>query len=373
MSTGDDDRDDTLLDRLNNIVEEGDEEGESIAEDYSIDADIFFEEVDRKEDDETIEEEEEEDDNYDENAATRMDYQWEVRLPDEGSESASYASDLQFSGLSFEDMAQADDSVAYDGTSVGTSDDSSKSKRMFPSRKSINRGSGGSAHSAPLRRLSPIPAATRRRVSINVPMNNPQPRNTLSAPRRRKSVAFKRVSVGESHSDDEESSGSSIRMSASGRFFPRSIRRTSYASSGTSALGGRSYASFDSMDQAMLTLDQGGASDWENVVAAAAVVAAGTAGGNKRSHTQFATGDNVLVFLNVLNHTNSVDSRDAFTINPVNKFGFPRGEGKTSEEQQGPYVYVLATVKNVHFDEDLRYYTVARADCGTEQRADTGK
>ena len=127
------------------------------------------------------------------------------------------------------------------------------------------------------------------------------------------------------------------------------------------------------MDQAMSNLGQGGAEEWESVVAAAAVVAAGVTSGNMRSHTQFAVDDNVLVFLNVLNHTNSVDSREVFTVNPVNKYGFPRGEGKTTQEQHGPYVYVLATVKKVHFDEDLRYYTVARADCGTEQRADTGK
>ena len=375
MSKGNDDRDDQLLDRLNNIVEEGDEEGESMAEDYSIDADIFFEET-GQEDDETFEEGEE-DDNYDEDAATPMDYQWEARVPDEGSDTtASYASDLQFSGLSFDDIGVAEDSVTNDGTSVATSEDSGK-RPSFSSPRSAYRGSGGSAHSAPLRRLSPMPSATatRRRVSINVPMNSPQPRPPLPSTRRRKSVSYKHMAAGTPFAsradDDESSSNSSLRMSASGRFFSRHTRTPSYSSSVTSAFGGRSYSSYDSMDHAMSTLDQGG--EWENVVAAAAVVAAGTAGGNMRSHTQFAVDDYVLVFLNVLNHTNSEDSRDAFTVNPVNKFGFPRGEGKTAEEQNGPYVYVLATVRKVHFDEDLRYYTVARADCDTEQRADTGK
>lgn len=383
MSTGDDDRDETLLDRLNNIVEEGDEESESIAEEYSLEADIFFGEAGQEGDDDSMEEEEEDD--YDEDAAPPMDYQWEQRVPEEGSDSASYTSDLQFSALSFDDLAQADDSVAYDatsvGTSVGTSEGSSR-RPSFSAQTSINRNSGSSVHSAPLRRLSPMPtaAATRRRVSINVPMNSPQVQSaqarTAASTRRRKSVSYKHLASSSqygSRSDDEESSASSIRMSTSGRLFSRNGRRTSYGSSVTSAFGGRSHTSyeFDSMDHAMSNLDQGGAEEWESVVAAAAVVAAGVTSGNMRSHTQFAVDDNVLVFLNVLNHTNSVDSRDVFTVNPVNKYGFPRGEGKTTQEQHGPYVYVLAAVKKVHFDEDVRYYTVARADCGTEQRADT--
>ena len=46
----------------------------------------------------------------------------------------------------------------------------------------------------------------------------------------------------------------------------------------------------------------------------------------------------------------------------------PRNEA----EKTGRYTYVLATVKHVHFDEDDRYYTVVRADTGTEQRTDSG-
>lgn len=55
----------------------------------------------------------------------------------------------------------------------------------------------------------------------------------------------------------------------------------------------------------------------------------------------------------------------------VNKHGFPDGEGTTPEEQRGPYIYVLATVKKVHFEEFAAFYTVVRADTGAEQRADT--
>lgn len=56
--------------------------------------------------------------------------------------------------------------------------------------------------------------------------------------------------------------------------------------------------------------------------------------------------------------------------NLVNRCGYPPGEGITPEEQRGPYVYVLATVTKVHFEEDAQYYTVTRADTGVEQRAD---
>ncbi len=71
--------------------------------------------------------------------------------------------------------------------------------------------------------------------------------------------------------------------------------------------------------------------------------------------------------------TNVEDPKDTFTVAPVNRYGFPQGEGRTEEEKGGPYTFVLATVKHVHFDEDDRYYTVVRADTGTEQRADSGK
>ena len=55
----------------------------------------------------------------------------------------------------------------------------------------------------------------------------------------------------------------------------------------------------------------------------------------------------------------------------VNRYGFPPGEGATPEEMRGPYIYALATVRQVHFEEFAAYYTVTRADTGAEQRADT--
>ena len=104
------------------------------------------------------------------------------------------------------------------------------------------------------------------------------------------------------------------------------------------------------------------------------VVASTPSNGNAvtRQIKKFAVGDTVLVLLALLNVTNVDDSKDTFTVAPVNRMGFPQGEGRTDGEKMGPYKYVLATVNHVHFDEDDRYYTIIRADTGTEQRADSG-
>lgn len=74
---------------------------------------------------------------------------------------------------------------------------------------------------------------------------------------------------------------------------------------------------------------------------------------------RYQVGDTVLVC--------NLQSRWA---NLVNKYGFPPGEGDKPEERKGPYKYVLATVKKVHFEEIAAYYTVTRADTGADQRAD---
>jgi hypothetical protein len=111
------------------------------------------------------------------------------------------------------------------------------------------------------------------------------------------------------------------------------------------------------------------------VAAAVTVVAASEAGGHSASKTRqqkFGVNDTVLVFLTLLNVTNMEDPKDTFTVAPVNKYGYPAGEGRTEEEKTGPYTFVLCFVKHVHFDEDDRYYTVERADTGTQQRADSG-
>lgn len=130
-----------------------------------------------------------------------------------------------------------------------------------------------------------------------------------------------------------------------------------------------------SLDDAIDTLrNQDSNSEWENVAAAVTVVAASEAGASasKSRHIKFAVNDTVLVFLTLLNVTNMEDPKDTFTVAPVNKYGFPAGEGRTEAEKSGPYTFVICTVRHVHFDEDDRYYTVERADTGTQQRADSG-
>ena len=56
----------------------------------------------------------------------------------------------------------------------------------------------------------------------------------------------------------------------------------------------------------------------------------------------------------------------------VNRYGFPEGGGGalTPEQRRGPYNFLLAKVKSVHFEEDAQYYTVTRCDNDEEQRAD---
>ena len=136
-------------------------------------------------------------------------------------------------------------------------------------------------------------------------------------------------------------------------------------------------ANLGSFENAIESLrNQNSNSEWENVAAAVIVAAESEkAAKNNKSqhHIKFMVNDKVLVFLTLLNVTNMEDPKDTFTVAPVNRFGFSSGEGRTETEKTGPYTFVLATVKHVHFDEDDRYYTVVRADTGTEQRADSGK
>lgn len=140
--------------------------------------------------------------------------------------------------------------------------------------------------------------------------------------------------------------------------------------------GGGTNGSSDAFGNAIEKLrNQDASSEWESVAAAVAVVQESerrpTSNSVKR-HNQFNVGDTVLVFLTLLNVTNMEDPKDTFTIAAVNILGYPEGEGRTDEEKRGPYNFVLATVKQLHFEEDDRYYTVIRADTGSEQRADSG-
>lgn len=84
-------------------------------------------------------------------------------------------------------------------------------------------------------------------------------------------------------------------------------------------------------------------------------------------HRRYGRGDHVLI----TNH----DLPDS-SLKLVNLHGFAEwdaGEASTGEEGRGPYSYLLAQVKNIHFQENLPYYTVTRIDTGEDQRADVGK
>jgi len=350
-----DERNDTLLDRMEHIVEEEGEDNEESVEgddDESMDAGELFSHDAVDEDDESEEEDDfGQEDEYLGNSSSQIEYGW-PRNTEEGSETTSLNSDPHCSsGISLEEGI-IESSSAFD---VASSDEASSFGRR-PSYTHSRRRSGrfaiGVDSNASLgTSVSPIP----------------------TGPKRRSSVSLKNAINGKWENDEGNSSVTSL-SSGGGRLTRTksarriSVRRTSINSASV-AVSNDSSSLGHSMDAAASRLGQGGNREWENVAAAAAVVQ--LSDGGKRSHAQFAVNDHVLVFLSILNHMCSVKNEDAYTVNPVNKFGYPCGEGKTHEEQQGPHSYVLAVVKKIHFDEDVRYYTVARLDCGVEQRAYT--
>ena len=83
--------------------------------------------------------------------------------------------------------------------------------------------------------------------------------------------------------------------------------------------------------------------------------------GPRTRHRRYRIGDPVLTSNHNIRWTNC-----------VNKHGYPPGSGSTSEEKQGPYDYILTTVKIVHYEENAVFYTLTRADNGIEIRGDPG-
>lgn len=82
---------------------------------------------------------------------------------------------------------------------------------------------------------------------------------------------------------------------------------------------------------------------------------------------RYGKGDYVLISNHDLSDT---------SLQLVNVHGFAEwdaGEALTADEERGPFVYLLAQVKSLHFTENLPYYTVTRMDNGEEQRSDVGK
>jgi hypothetical protein len=93
-------------------------------------------------------------------------------------------------------------------------------------------------------------------------------------------------------------------------------------------------------------------------------------------------GDNVLVAFKLMDSCTDgmmvteerSSTQQCLTVSkPVNQYGFPQGEGIVEEQKRGPYDYVLATVKSIHFGEDAIYYVVERFDNKACQRAQRGK
>ena len=105
---------------------------------------------------------------------------------------------------------------------------------------------------------------------------------------------------------------------------------------------------------------------------------------NQNRNVIFNVNDKVLVYLTLLNITNNDElTKDTYTTAAVNKFGYPNKEGKRSssieksdhhhqEKFHGPFMFILCEIKQVHFDESERYYTVHRYDTGIDQRANSG-
>lgn len=208
-----------------------------------------------------------------------------------------------------------------------------------------------------------------RRVTITVPKeNSPTEGTPMGASSRRRQNLFRASTAQDTGSSSGLSSMTESIRSSTSVFRPRrSSQRRSTRRSGTV---GFSSDDISAAAERLGSADQN--SEWENAAAAAAVVAASTTAPSKRKLIQYGQGDPCLVMLSLLNVTDKLGDRSLRTIDPVNKHGYPRGEGKTEDEKNGPYSYVLCHVTKVHFDEDERYYTVVRLDTECEQRADPG-
>lgn len=223
---------------------------------------------------------------------------------------------------------------------------------LLPQRKGDDLSSSSSSRPKP-----------RRRITISGPKpGNNESELPLRSSRRRN---LYRPSLTESLADPSVSSDETSR--------PKLRNATVFAVNRRSTRRGtfQRESSKDSLTAAVNCLAENN-NEWENVAAAAAVVAASTHTLAKRSLVQFGRGDHVLVMLTLLNLTNQLDEKDMFTTDPVNSFGYAAGEGTNEAQRHGPYKYLLCQVQTVHFDEDERYYTVTRMDTESQQRADPG-
>ncbi len=146
------------------------------------------------------------------------------------------------------------------------------------------------------------------------------------------------------------------------------FRREKFNRSSNESRTKRSFEAPSSEDKELALANFAAAAE-NDISAAANIVRHGTTTINPRR--LFKRGENVLVASSPFSHGYGIDQQ--VTSRPVNKFGFPKGMGKTEQERKGQYVYVLAEVLEVKFDENSPYYLVKRYDTGNTQRADGGE
>ena len=228
----------------------------------------------------------------------------------------------------------------------------------------LSQQKGEKVHPADTRQATP------RRITISGPYSGSEGDSPMRSSRRRN---LYRPSLAGSASDSTVTSEGNERTRT--RPTPKSRNATVFAVSRLSTRRGTVKREIsneqDTLMDAVNRFTEN-SNDWENVAAAAAVVAASSQTPTKRGLVQFGRGDHVLVMLTLLNITNQFDDKDMFSTDPVNCFGYSVGEGTNEAQRHGPYKYVLCQVQTVHFDEDERYYTVTRMDTGSDQRADPG-
>jgi hypothetical protein len=139
-----------------------------------------------------------------------------------------------------------------------------------------------------------------------------------------------------------------------------------------------------SLDRDVILAGLESASQGDAMAAAAAVVQRGMVG-----QYNYKKGEHVLIAFRTLSEewTQNMDDEVDQTVEsqkstvelqkptgaPVNKYGYPAREGRKEREKRGPYVYVIATVREIHFKEDARHYTVERHDTRRHVRAETGE
>jgi hypothetical protein len=240
----------------------------------------------------------------------------------------------------------------------------------------LSGSSTGTTHSAPAATTdsasldqSTLMHLLPRRQTFNVPLSRPnsQHNNSRRAARRQQISISGPSAVTDSFSSSSGSSHSRMPLHRSVLTARRAMHLNTRQSQ---QIAGSRLNMSDAVNRLGMTATQDGTpNNWENVLAAATVVAASAQTPSLRT-TQFGQGDKVLCMITLLNITNHEDDPLDFTVDPVNVHGYPIGEGKIEAERSGPYSFVLGTVVTVHFDEDERYYTVKRHDTDTEQRAD---